>query len=298
MILGPQEFKRYEQEDGTPVSFEHVASDGTRKKTGETLRPCPLTADDTEKKGDHFVWKDDPSIRVSAKAEKMSKSRGNVVNPDDVVKAYGADSLRLYEMFMGPLEQVKPWSMQGVEGVHRFLRKVWRLYLDDRTGEVAGRIQEVEAGEEQNRLLHATIKKVTEDTEGMRFNTAIAGMMEFINAAQKWETLPRPVADAFLLLLSPYAPHLAEELWQRLGHTDTLAYETWPEHDEAWLKQDRVDIMIQVNGKMRGRCQVAADAGQDEVLLAAKSEVRSQLDGKTVRKEIYVPGKLVNIVLG
>jgi leucyl-tRNA synthetase len=298
MILGPQEFKRYEQEDGTPVSFEHVASDGTRKKTGETLRPCPLTADDIVKKGEHVVWKDDPSIRVSAKAEKMSKSRGNVVNPDEVVKAYGADSLRLYEMFMGPLEQVKPWSMRGVEGVHRFLRKVWRLYLDDRSGQVAGRIQEVEAGEEQNRLLHATIKKVTEDTEGMRFNTAIAGMMEFINAAQKWETLPRPVADAFLLLLSPYAPHLAEELWQRLGHTDTLAYETWPEHDEAWLKQDLLDIMIQVNGKMRGRCQVAADAGQDEVLLAAKSEVRSQLDGKTVRKEIYVPGKLVNIVLG
>jgi leucyl-tRNA synthetase len=298
MILGPQEYKVFKQEDGTPVSFEQVDSQGVHKKTREVLIPHALNEADVEKKGAGFVWKENPAIRVSAKAEKMSKSRGNVVNPDDVVNQYGADSLRLYEMFMGPLEQVKPWNMKGVEGVHRFLRKVWRLYMDDREENLAARIQAVDPNDEQHRVLHATIKRVTEDTEGMRFNTAISGMMEFINEAQKWENVPRSIADRFLLLMSPYAPHLAEELWARLGHDDTLAYETWPEHEESWLKQDLIDIMIQVNGKIRGKCTVAADATQEEVVATAKSAVAEQLEGKTIRKEIYVPGKLVNIVAG
>ena len=239
-------------------------------------------------------------LEISGRAEKMSKSRGNVVNPDDVIKAYGADSLRLYEMFMGPLEQVKPWSMKGVEGVHRFLNRVYRWLCDEETGVVHATVGDHPATVEQQRALHQAIRKVGEDIEAMRFNTAISAMMEFLNAATRWEKIPRESASTFLLLLAPFAPHLAEELWQRMGHAESLAHEPWPAFDEALLKLDQVEIPVQVNGKLRGKLTIAPDAAQASVVALAVQipAVQQQMEGKVVRKEIYVPGKMLNLVVG
>ena len=227
----------------------------------------------------------------------MSKSRGNVINPDDIVRDYGADALRLYEMFLGPLEQVKPWSTKGVEGVFRFLGRAWRLVLDE---EGAPGVTDVEPARDELRLLHQTIQKVTGDVEALRFNTAIAAMMEFVNKANKWARMPRAVAEGFVLLLGPFAPHLAEELWQRLGHEESLAYAPWPEVNEAYLKEDELEIPVQVNGKVRASITVAADAGEAEVLAAAREHenVTRYLDGGAIRREIYVPGRIVNLVVG
>ena len=231
--------------------------------------------------------------------QKMSKSRGNVVNPDRVIEQYGADSLRLYEMFMGPLEAVKPWNMRGVEGVYRFLNRVYRLVCDEETGAVLATVAG-EATEEQQRVLHVMLKKVAEDIEGLRFNTAISAMMEFLNEASKWEQRPRAVLEPLILALSPFAPHLAEELWSKLGHAESLAYAPWPVHNPALLVTDTMEVVVQVNGKLRGRVVVSKQAVPADVLSAAKAEpgVAAHLDGKTIRKEIYVPGKLVNLVVG
>jgi leucyl-tRNA synthetase len=231
--------------------------------------------------------------------QKMSKSRGNVINPDQIVAEYGADALRLYEMFMGPLEQSKPWNMRGVEGVFRFLGRVWRFVIDEETDQLDGRVADVEPDAAQLKGLHATIKKVGEDIEGMRYNTAIAAMMEFLNEAYKWETRPRAVIEPLVLMLSPFAPHLAEELWSRLGHANSLAYAPWPAYDEAFLVEDQIEVAVQVNGKIRGRIVIPRSAGQADVLEIARADeaVKSHLDGKTIRKEVYVPGRLVNIVV-
>jgi len=230
----------------------------------------------------------------------MSKSRGNVVNPDEVVRAYGADSLRLYEMFMGPLEQVKPWSMKGVEGVHRFLRRVWRLVLNEETGALNADVVEAAPERDQLRALHTAIRDVTEHLDQMRFNTGIAAMMIFLNEAVKWERKPRAALRTFVLLLSPFAPHLAEELWEQLGGRTTLAYEPWPAYDPALLAQDTIEIAVQVNGRLRGRIVIPVNAAADAALAAAKAEpgVAIHLAGKPLRKEIYVPGKIVNLVVG
>ena len=178
---------------------------------------------DVVKKGDNFVLKSDEKIRVTSKAVKMSKSRGNVVNPDDVIVGTGADALRLYLMFMGPLEQVKPWNTKGVDGVYRFLNRAWRLTVE---GAVPATSEP--ATKEQLKVLHKTIKKVTADTEKLSFNTAIAAMMEFVNDAYKWETMPHEVATVFAQLLNPYAPHMAEELWERLGNGPSVSETEWP----------------------------------------------------------------------
>ena len=232
--------------------------------------------------------------------EKMSKSRGNVVNPDDVVSEYGADALRLYEMFMGPLPDSKPWSMDGVSGVRNFLGRVWRLIIDERSDEMAlnESMTDSEPTEEQMRVTHATIKAVTEDVDKLSFNTAIARMMEFVNFFNKEESRPRVCLEQLVLILSPFAPHLCEELWQALGHTQTLAYEPWPEFDEKFLKQDTIDIVVQIKGKVRGKISVAADADQASVLAIAKAEpkVAELIEGKELAKEVYVPGRLVNLV--
>jgi leucyl-tRNA synthetase len=222
-----------------------------------------------------------------------------VINPDIVVSQYGADSLRLYVMFMGPLEQVKPWSMKGVEGVHRFLNRVWRVVTDDNESGLAERVQDVRAAKDLNRARHALIKKVTEDIEGLRFNTAIAAMMEFLNLATKESVLPHDVASDFTLLLSPFAPHLAEELWSRLGHSESLAQVEWPAVDEASLVMDEIELPVQVNGKVRGRVTVPASADQAAILTAAREEagVKAHLEGKAIAKEIVVPGRLVNFVV-
>jgi leucyl-tRNA synthetase len=298
MILGEMEYTVFciAKNKGL-VSAAHV-SDGVDVRTGEGVEPIRVEEEAVVKKGDQFVLKSDPSVVLEARAYKMSKSRGNVVNPDEVISEYGADSFRLYEMFMGPLEQVKPWSTRSVEGPHRFLNRVWRLIVDDEADALNEAVQEAEPFKEQWRVLHQTIQKVTDDIEGLRFNTAIAAMMEFVNVANKWEVLPLAIAEPFVLILSPFAPHLAEELWQRLGHDDTLAYKPWPELNEDYLKEDTVEIAVQVNGKVRGSIAIAPDADEESVLQTAKQDenVARHLDGKTMRREIYVPGRIVNFV--
>lgn len=230
--------------------------------------------------------------------QKMSKSRGNVVNPDDVIREYGADSLRLYEMFMGPLEAVKPWNMRGVEGVARFLNRAYRLVCDEESGAVLPSIVG-EPSRDQLRALHGMLKKVGEDIEGLRFNTAISAMMEFANEAQKWEQRPRAVLEPFIVALSPFAPHLAEELWAKLGHTESLAYKPWPTYDPALLVSETMEIPVQVNGKLRGKLVVSTGATQESLLAAAQVEagIQSHLAGKTIRKVIYVPNRLLNLVV-
>lgn len=233
--------------------------------------------------------------------QKMSKSRGNVINPDDVVKMYGADSLRLYEMFMGPLEQVKPWSMNGVEGVYRFLKRIWRVFNHEFEDRLSEELADAEPNREQLKVLHETIRKVTEDIENGRYNTAISALMIFNNEAMKWQVRPRSIMRTFVLLLSPFAPHMAEELWHRLGHADTLAYEPWPEWDESYLVSDTFTYAVQINGKVRAELTVPAQRAEDKafVMALAKSEpgARRYLDNGTIIKEIFVPKRIINIVV-
>jgi leucyl-tRNA synthetase len=225
--------------------------------------------------------------------EKMSKSRGNVINPDLVVKEYGADTLRLYEMFMGPLEKTKPWSMNGVKGVYNFLSRVNRLMLEknnyiDEASEQVTNVKE----------LHKLIKKVTEDIENMRFNTAISQMMIFTNHIYKTGKISRESAEKFALVLCPFAPHLAEELWSFLGHSETITFEKWPDFNAELAKDDLITIAVQVNGKTRGTFEVAADISKDDFFAIVKSDekIAKYLSG-TIVKEIYVPGKICNFVV-
>ena len=227
---------------------------------------------------------------------KMSKSWGNVTNPDDVVRDYGADTLRLYEMFMGPLEATKPWNTQGVEGVYRFLGRVWRLYCDEE-----GKLMVDDSMPDTKlvKVLHQTIKKVGADTDALACNTAIAQMMIFVNEITAQETRPRAVLEPFVLLLAPYAPHLAEELWNKLGHPQTLAYEPWPAYDAALLVEETVQIVVQVNGKIRARLDVPAQIANAELERCAlgHADVQASIAGKGVKKVIVIPGKLVNIAI-
>jgi leucyl-tRNA synthetase len=222
--------------------------------------------------------------------QKMSKARGNVINPDDVVRQFGADSLRLYEMFMGPLEQVKPWQTSGIQGVRRFLDRVMAVA----TGELGGTMDK-----ETQKLVHKTIRKVTSDIEQLHFNTAISAMMILTRHLAEQSPPPREGVRALVLLLSPFAPHISEELWQRLGATTSLAYEPWPAFDEALCRDEVVEIAVQVNGKVRGRIQIAPDAPQEEALRAAEAEpgVKTFIAGKKIKKQLYVPGKIVNLVV-
>ena len=259
--------------------------------------------------------------------QKMSKSRGNVVNPDDILREYGADAFRLYEMFLGPLEMVKPWSTKNVEGVYRFLGRVWRLFVDEESetefeqscstaearkhGELLGQIKlspaikEVQPAPPQLKALHACIKKVTEDLDGLRFNTAISALMVFVNEAITWETKPALVLRDFLILLAPFAPHLAEELWAKLSTltpqlSTSLSYAPWPKFDPALLVENILEIPVQVNGKLRDVIKVPANISQADLEAAAQASerVKSFIAGKTIRKIIVVPRKLVNIIAG
>ncbi len=228
--------------------------------------------------------------------EKMSKSKGNVVNPDDIVESHGADTLRLYEMFMGPLDASIAWSTNGLDGSRRFLDRVWRLYINE-DGTVNDKITE-SADTHLEKVYHQTVKKVTEDLENLHFNTAISQMMVFVNEAYKAEILPIQYMEGFVKLLSPICPHITEELWSRLGHNDTLAYASWPAYDESKLVDNEVEIVIQINGKVRAKLQVPADITKEEMekTVMENGKVLEQIDGKTVRKVIAIPGKLVNIV--
>ncbi|MEN8663055.1 MAG: leucine--tRNA ligase [Lentimonas sp.] len=237
-------------------------------------------------------------IILGEDGEKMSKSRGNVVNPDVIIKDYGADTLRLYLMFLGPLEAMKPWNTKGIEGIARFLRKVWRLIVSE-DGSVHTKVGATDTLDpETERELHATIKKVTEDYSKLGFNTAISQMMICINQLSKAEALPKKAVESFLQLLSPLAPHQTEELWERLGHTDSIVLSGWPKHDESKLVKDTVKIIFQVNGKYRGDAELPASVSKDVAIAAAKAHERVQsfIADKAIKKEIYVPGKIVNIV--
>ena len=223
--------------------------------------------------------------------EKMSKSRGNVVNQDDVIEAHGADAMRLYEMFMGPLEVVKPWSMSGIRGVARFLDRSWRVFHQP--------ISDESAPEAQVRALHKCVKKVTEDLEGLRFNTAISAMMTLVNELTGAPQQHREILETYCRILNPFAPHLAEEVWATvLGHEPSVNEREWPEWSPEWLSEDVVTIVAQVNGKLRGRIEVPADADDASIEAIARElpPVQAQLEGRTVRKVIVVPGKLINIV--
>jgi leucyl-tRNA synthetase len=221
----------------------------------------------------------------------MAKQRGNVINPDDVVREHGADALRLYEMFMGPLEQVKPWQTSGIQGVRRFLDRVHGVA----TGELGDAMDK-----ETEKLVHKTIRKVTSDIENLRFNTAVSAMMILTRRLAEQTPAPRRGVEALLLLVAPFAPHLAEELWQRLGHAASLAYEPWPAFDEELCRDEVVEIAVQVNGRVRGRIRIAPDAPEDEARRAAEAEpnVMQHTAGKPIKKFLYVPGKIVNLLLG
>lgn len=228
--------------------------------------------------------------------EKMSKSKGNVVNPDDIIESHGADTLRLYEMFMGPLDASVAWSTKGLDGARRFLDRIWRLFINE-DGTLSEKIVEGEGGPLE-RVYHQTVKKVTEDYEGLHFNTAISQMMVFINEAYKAEEIPKGYVEGFIKLLSPVCPHITEEIWEKLGHGETITYETWPTYDEGKLVDTEVEIVIQINGKVKAKRMVPVHTGKDELeKLALEDEViKAQIEGKTVRKVIVVPKKLVNIV--
>ena len=228
--------------------------------------------------------------------QKMSKSRGNVVNPDEMIDRFGADAVRLYEMFMGPLEAMKPWSTRGVEGVTRFLDRVWRLMVDE-AGRLSSAIVPSVPTVEQQRILHHTIKKVTEDIEHLRFNTAISQMMVFTNEMTKLPQRPRTLIEPFLLLLSPFAPHLTEELWSIMGNRPSISQQPWPSFDPALTVSDRLTIPVQVNGKLRGKLEVSADADREQVEDLARQEAAEWLMGKELKKVIYVEKKLINFVV-
>ena len=338
LILGEMEFTVFAFADDKPCSVaelldieEEATPQGRRmvavhKQTGEKLAGRRLSETEVEKAGDGFSLKSDRSIRVDARSFKMSKSRGNVINPDDILFEYGADAFRLYEMFMGPLEMVKPWNTRGVEGVYRFLGRVWRLFVDEqsetefeqcsttqpeRAEALLERIRlhpaitQIEPTPAQLKALHACIKKTTEDLDALRFNTALSALMIFINEAMTWPAKPASVLGDFLVLLQPFAPHLAEELWQKLAALDPrrsplpLAYAPWPGFQPALLAEDTLEIPVQVNGKLRDVVKVPATASPAELEAAAKAseKVKQFIDGKSILKVIAVPKKLVNIVV-
>ncbi|MDA1524915.1 leucine--tRNA ligase [Bacillus cereus] len=226
--------------------------------------------------------------------EKMSKSKGNVVNPDDIVASHGADTLRLYEMFMGPLDASIAWSENGLDGARRFLDRVWRLFVQD-NGELSERITDA-PNKDLEKAYHQTVKKVTEDYAELRFNTAISQMMVFINDAYKAETLPKEYVEGFVKMIAPVAPHIGEELWSKLGYNETITYASWPTFDESKLVEDEVEIVVQVMGKVRAKLTMSKDASKDEMEKLALEAIQDQIEGKTVRKVIVVPGKLVNVV--
>ncbi|AKF06562.1 leucine--tRNA ligase [Sandaracinus amylolyticus] len=299
MILGEIEYTTYVAADGVYVSRENVVEKadpvgGTEhldERNGGGVQPVRVKEEEIEKRGGEFVLKAHPNVAVDARAHKMSKSRGNVINPDHIVQQFGADSLRLYEMFMGPLEATKPWSTSSIAGVKRFLDRVWTV--STRT------LDEAPPSDALERTLHKTIRKVGEDIEGLRFNTAISTLMQLTNELFAIEQPPKRAIEVLVQLLHPLAPHIAEELWQRVGHAQSVQRAPWPQFDPAKCVDAEIEVPVQVNGKVRGRVKVAADASADVVVAAAKADeaVAKWLEGKQLVKEQYVPGRILTIVV-
>lgn len=279
LVSTPEPFKRLVNQ-GMITSFAY-------QRANKTLVPSDLVE---EKDGKYYSKEDGEELtQVIAK---MSKSLKNVVNPDDFIRDYGADSVRMYEMFMGPLTESKPWATQGFIGVYRFLDKVWKLATEKE-------IKDIEPTKEVEKLMHKTIKKVTQDTSSLNFNTAISQMMVFVNELSKTPILPKVALENLVLLLSPYTPHLAEELWQMLGHEPSVSKESWPLWNEEKTKDEEIELVIQINGKLRARIKTSAQSSKEDLLNTAKNDetVQKWLEGKEIIKEIVVPGKLVNIVV-
>lgn len=280
LVSSPEPFKRLVNQ-GMILAYSY------RDEAGKYYYPKQV-----ERRGADYYVKE-TGIRVQTQIEKMSKSRYNVVNPDDVIEEFGADSMRLYEMFMGPIEAEKPWSSEGINGVNRFLKRVWNVFETD--GKIADK-----GDEALTKLMHKTIKSVTTDMENLSYNTAIAKLMEFLNAVYKSnQPVSKADMEAFVLMLSPMAPHIGEELWQRLGHTASLALHPWPVFDDRLTQDDEIEIVIQVSGKKRAGIKVPTQATKEEILSLAKQapNVASYLTDKELVKEIYVPGRLVNFVV-
>jgi leucyl-tRNA synthetase len=296
MILGEPQMTAYREPEGAFVSAELAKTlDDDRlvhRDSGVELEAVKVEDSAVEKRAGHFVLTAEPEVRVQSIAFKMSKSRGNVVNPDDVIRDAGADSLRVYEMFMGPLEQVKPWQTSGIQGVRRFL---------DRVHALVGRADAAATMDpETAKLVHRTVKKVGEDIEQLRFNTAISAMMILANHLNGLDVTPRDAAEKLTLCLSPFAPHLSEELWEMLGNAPSILDAGWPGFDAALCVDDEVELAVQVNGKVRGRARLARDASEEAARAAALEDenVRRHADGKQIRKVVYVPGRVLNLIVG
>jgi len=310
LILGEMEYHFFEKSN-QPISAvefadidEEATEQGVRmygihKSTGEKIYATRVDELLVEKKGDRHVLKANNAIAVDARSFKMSKSRGNVVNPDAIVENYGADAFRLYEMYMGPLEAQKPWSTRDIVGMTRFLNAVWRNFVGDEESGKQAKLEATPIPEALDRMLHKTIRKVGEDIAGLRFNTAIAELIKLNNEITGIEHVPHTLASTFTLLLAPFAPHIAEELWQRLGHSNSLARHPWPSFDPSKLVETSFELAVQVNGKVRDRITVDAEAKEQEIFTVAKAAagVRPWMEGKTVKSKRYVPRRLVNFVV-
>ncbi|MDP9173748.1 MAG: leucine--tRNA ligase [Planctomycetota bacterium] len=311
LILGEMEFNLFRTVDGKPVSAtelqnieEQVTGEGrslvgTRKLDGQQFTATRIEAELLEKQGDRYVLKSDPKIAVEARSFKMSKSRGNVVNPDQIVADFGADTFRLYEMYMGPLEAQKPWNTRDIVGMSRFLNSVHRNFIGDEEAGKSAVIVPDPIPDPLDRQLHRTIKKIGEDIDQLRFNTAIAELIKLNNEVTGLPSVSRALAETFTLLLAPFAPHLAEELWNRLGHPVSLSRHPWPKYDASKLIDSTLELPVQVNGKLRGTVNVPADADQVSILNAARAvpSVQPWLEGKTVAKELYIAKKMVTFVV-
>jgi leucyl-tRNA synthetase len=312
LILGETEYHVFERANGSSISAadvrdidEEATESGVKmfafdKKTGERLTGRRVSEDEVEKSGDSYRLKSDAAIRVDARSFKMSKSRGNVVNPDSIVADYGADTFRLYEMYLGPLEQQKPWNTRDIVGMYRFLNSVWRNLIGDEESEKKVEITNGSIPENLDRMMHKAIKKVAEDVEGLRFNTGIAELIKLNNEMIGSSAVPRELAENFTLMLAPFAPHIAEEIWSRLGHTKSLTRRPWPSYDPAKLVDAMMELPVQVNGKLRDKITIAADAGDDEIFAKAiaAEKVIPWIEGKEIKKKLYVPKRLVNLVVG
>jgi leucyl-tRNA synthetase len=264
-------------------------------QTGAELRECWVPTAEVRWQGERALAPGH-DVELEEVVEKMSKSRGNVVNPDEVIAGYGADSLRLYEMFMGPFDRAAPWATDGISGCHRFLQRVWRLLCGE--GDELRPLSDGPGSDDQQRLLARAIDKVTHDLERFDFNTAISALMVLARDVEKDGSIPRAGADTLVRLLAPFAPHLAEELWRKLGHESSIAHAGWPVADPRWLVDETAEISVQVAGKLRARVRIPADADEATARAAALADpnVQRHLGGREPRRVVYVPGRLINIV--
>jgi leucyl-tRNA synthetase len=299
-ILGETEYHVVDERLAARQAPQPAANDDDDDDDGPALDATRVADEEVVRTKDGFALKSNPAVRVDARAFKMSKSRGNVVNPDDIVRDYGADTFRLYEMYMGPLEAQKPWNTRDIIGMTRFLNGVWRNLVGDEEANKVAKIEPIAIPDAIDRQMHRAIKKVEEDVAALRFNTAIAELIKLNNEMTKLPVIPRELAENFTLMLAPFAPHIAEELWERLGHTKSLARRPWPTYDPTKLVESTMELPVQVNGKLRDKISVPADADQETILTTAAGAagVRPWIEGKPLKKRLYVEKKLVNFVVG